>query len=479
MSLQSSMAVMKAKLAGNVQALQALAMQGDFEAVAALKEMMDKKAYAQDVSNNMAEQQPEVQPVLEKMVGTLQPPAPQSGLAAYAGGGRAFAGGGGPDRAFTPQAMVPSGLDTYAPPIKSSLPGWLESLISGAGDVAERLSPQGIADAVRNPNYSNEGRNDPGPTVSLAPPNAAKQAQRQGVGAPKYTGIAAAAAPAAAGTAPEPRGMAAHTDGAAPDMPDLPAAQDQTDEQLRAHLAALEPLQKKRDALHDLSRKQLEDAYNAKVKNLTPTKYDQVMSFLAGVQGKGGRSAAQALGAGAQHMYGTDKEAQTKLADAKELYAHADLLEQQAQVKEQRGDLQDAYDLRQKAAELQRKLALEKSTTELNKAHAKYWEKAGDAQIGKADAALTKANRGSGAGAIKPMTPAQEATWIQREKARLITAAGKDLNRVTPLEDSAAQQQAVANLALIKRQQAQPGGLAAAAGAQSPATTGVKFLGFE
>jgi hypothetical protein len=79
---------------------------------------------------------------------------------------------------------------------------------------------------------------------------------------------------------------------------------------------------------------------------------------------------------------------------------------------------------------------------------------------------------------VKQWTPAQEGTWIKGTTKDILAQSGKDLSTATPMEYAAAQQRAIAQLAALKRQQAQPGGLAAAAAA-SPAGPSVKFLGFE
>jgi hypothetical protein len=207
------------------------------------------------------------------------------------------------------------------------------------------------------------------------------------------------------------------------------------------------------------------------------------MEFLAGVSAKGGSSAAQALGAGALAMHGKDKARKEQLASVKEMYDKADLLEQEALVRDRMKDVEGAMALRKQAADLQRQIAAQKSTERLQ---------ASQAGLADAQAAFTrdvkpgveqaKANRVSrpagGAAGVKQWTPAQEGTWIKGTTKDILAQSGKDLSTATPMEYAAAQQRAIAQLAALKRQQAQPGGLAAAAAA-SPAGPSVKFLGFE
>lgn len=448
MSLQSSMAVMKAKLAGNVPQLQALAMQGDFEAVAALKEMTDKKAYAQGMANETAMGQEDTLPVLEQMVGNLD--TPQSGIAAYAGGGRAFADGGTPDWAKTRpgyhanQSMYDEKL---LPAPTGKEPSGTEMIGSAWQKLLDMFS--------QNPNYSNEhlrGPRAPGGAPAEYPeptavrsPETAKATVRK----PSYTGIAAAGAPAEksppSNGAFDPAKRMQRQEGAG--MPTLPAAEDQTDDELRKSLEALTTLQKERDELRGKSRAQLEAAYNAKVKNLTPSKFDRVMEFLAGVSAKGGSSAAQALGAGALSMHGKDKARQEQLASVKEMYDKADLLEQEALVRDRMKDVEGAMALRKQAADLQRQIAAQKSTENLQGAQADYYRNAkSESDMIKARAAETRAARptgiAAGVGGAKPMTAAQRITAIQRDAAARAAADGKSLDMLEPASRDAYLQQA-------------------------------------
>jgi len=491
MSLQSSMAVMKAKLAGNVPQLQALAMQGDFEAVAALKELTDKKAYAQGMANETAMGQEDTLPVLEQLVGNLE--APQSGIAAYAGGGRAFADGGR------------IGFSWEADPNVSKLQAWNLAAQARRGEVGGPVTQRDVwlannpnsaayddptfknvgdalatgFDRVRswfdtNPNYSNEGRNYPAPAAPGAYPEPVQvrspATNKATVRKPSYTGIAAAAAPAE--TSPpsdgpfDPKKRMQRQEGAG--MPSLPAAEDQTDDELRRHLEAMTPLQKERDALREKSRAQLEAAYNAKVKNLTPSKFDRVMEFLAGVSAKGGSSAAQALGAGAQAMHGKDKERKGKLGDLKEMYDKADILLQEAAVKDKMNDAEGAYKLRQEAATLQKQIAAQKSTEALQKSQADYYDAQAaytrDTKPAVETAKASRAGRSGIAAGVKPPNPVQIEAKIQSLTTQIL--------KNDPTGMTYEQARAIAKREVNDSVSGKPTSPAAPSG-------GVKFLGFE
>lgn len=467
MSLQSSMAVMKAKLAGNVPQLQALAMQGDFEAVAALKELTDKKAYAQGMANETAMGQGDTLPVLEQLVGNLE--APQSGIAAYASGGRAFAEGG--QRIGFSWANDPSVNPLQAAALanqarRGEVGGpvtqrdvWLANNPQSAayddptlGNIGDALSSgfNRVRGWFNKPEtYSNEGRNYP--AAAAAPYPEPVQARvpatnKATVRKPSYSGIAAVAAPASPPSdGPfDPKKRMQRQEGAG--MPDLPDASTMSDSQLRVFLAKQEPLQKKRDELDELSRKQLEAAYNAKVKNLTPSKFDRVMEFLAGVSAKGGSSAAQALGAGALAMHGKDKARQEQMASVKEAYDKADILIQQAQVERQLGNNAAAYKLEQEAAALQKQIAAQKSTEKLQEAQAGYYDAqtayTRDTKPVVETAKANKAGRSGIAAGVKPMTQAQRITAIQRDAAARAAADGKSLDMLEPASRDAYLQQA-------------------------------------
>jgi hypothetical protein len=489
------MAVMKAKLAGNIPQLQALAMQGDFEAVAALKEMTDKKAYAQGMANETAMGQGDTLPVLEQMVGNLE--APQSGIAAYAGGGRAFADGGQRvgfswDVDSSVSALDRAGLANQAR--RGEVGGrvtqrdvWLANNPQSAayddptlGNIGDALSSgfNRVRGWFNKPEtYSNEGRNSPTPPATGAYPEPVQvrspATNKATVRKPGYSGIAAAAAPAE--TSPpsdgpfDPKKRMQRQEGAG--MPDLPDASTMSDSQLRDFLAKQEPLQKKRDELDELSRKQLEAAYNAKVKNLTPSKFDRVMEFLAGVSAKGGSSAAQALGAGALAMHGKDKARQEQLGAAKETYDKADLLIQQAQVERQMGNNAAAYKLEQEAAALQKQIAAQKSTERMQGAQADYYQAQADftrdVKPGVEQAKAARAGRSgiaAGAGA-KPPNPVQVERAIQSRTTQLMKA-----DPFNPMPEAQARAQAEREVrASIAGKSASPA---------SP-SGGVKFLGFE
>lgn len=251
-------------------------------------------------------------------------------------------------------------------------------------------------------------------------------------------------------------------------MPSLPAAEDQTDDELRRHLEAMTPLQKERDALREKSRAQLEAAYNAKVKNLTPSKFDRVMEFLAGVSAKGGSSAAQALGAGAQAMHGKDKERKGKLGDLKEMYDKADILLQEAAVKDKMNDAEGAYKLRQEAATLQKQIAAQKSTEALQKSQADYYDAQAaytrDTKPAVETAKASRAGRSGIAAGVKPPNPVQIEAKIQSRAAQILK------NDMTGMTDAQARAQAErevrASIAGKPTSPAAPSG-------------GVKFLGFE
>jgi len=410
MSVQSSMAVAKAKEARHIPALVALLEQGNYEAVAALKELNDKKAYAQGLANETAMSQEDTLSVLEQLVGNLD--APQSGIAAYASGGRAFSDGGAPMfRGDSPFDRAMSSLG---------------DLFQWKGNAPAKPEAPAYPDTTSIREAQQAGSAYPD-QVQARSPTTNKATVRK----PGYSGIAAAAAPAE--TSPpsdgafDPKKRMQRQEGAG--MPSLPAAEDQTDDQLRQSLEALTTLQKERDELRGKSRAQLEAAYNAKVKNLTPSKFDRVMEFLAGVSAKGGSSAAQALGAGALAMHGKDKARKEQLASVKEMYDKADLLEQEALVRDRMKDVEGAMALRKQAADLQRQIATQKSTERLQGAQAGL----ADAQAAftrdvKPGVEQAKANRASrptgiaaGAGAKQP-NPVQIENAIRQQTALLMKA---------------------------------------------------------
>jgi hypothetical protein len=490
MSLQSSMAVMKAKLAGNVPQLQALAMQGDFEAVAALKELTDKKAYAQGMANETAMGQGDTLPVLEQLVGNLE--APQSGIAAYAGGGRAFSGQDGswnePDKmsleeqqrlykqrnteqrnAFFRSLMPGGGAGASAPLFRGDSPfdramSSLGDLFQWKGNAPAKPEAPAYPDTVSIREAQQAGSAYPEPVQARSPAT-----NKATVRKPSYSGIAAVAAPASPPSdGPfDPKKRMQRQEGAG--MPDLPDASTMSDSQLRVFLAKQEPLQKKRDELDELSRKQLEAAYNAKVKNLTPSKFDRVMEFLAGVSAKGGSSAAQALGAGALAMHGKDKARQEQMASVKEAYDKADILIQQAQVERQLGNNAAAYKLEQEAAALQKQIAAQKSTEKLQEAQAGYYDAqtayTRDTKPVVETIRANKAGRSGIAAGVKPPNPVQVEAKIQSRTAQLMKA-----DPFNPMPEAQARAQAEREVrASIAGKPASP---AAPSG-------GVKFLGFE
>lgn len=419
MSLQSSMAVMKAKLAGNEMQLKALAAQGDMEAAAALKELLDKKQLQTDVQNQGAMQTPEQPSVLDQMV---QPP--QSGIAAYAGGGlrRGFFEGG---TSTADMINNPSegGAANYNP-----IANWFRDKLYG-GKTREQYykeEPAMVEPAAGgNPNTDD----------------------RQKRNKANYSGIAAVAAPKATATAPADSAaapssgrpnMAAHTAGPSDDTPDLPAAKDLKDSELADVLAQMEPLQKKRDALRDKSREQLEKLYNETVKANTPSVWQKLAEMGSAMALHGGSNPWAALGAGGKAALDANKDRQKNLLGAQAAYQKADMLEQEAVVADQMKDVEGAYKLRQQAEALRKQIAAQKSTERLQEQQGKYYEKMGDAAVGKADAALTvAAKKGSGLGAAagpKPMNQAQYVAAIQREAGARATADGKDMTKLSPQE---------------------------------------------
>lgn len=463
MSLQSSMAVMKAKLAGNEMQLKALAAQGDMEAAAALKEMLDAKQLKTDVQNQGAMQTPDQPSVLDQMT------MPQSGLAAYAGGGRvrAFQAGGVP---ATKSPGFSWENDTDVTPWQRQ--GFARR--AQEGDVGGRVTQRDVALAKNrfsnvykepdttfdglqrmltrgyqtaqglfsDPNYGNEGR-PPTPVPADAPGGAANVDDRQKRNKANYSGIAAVAAPKATPAAGPSSGgphnmMKPSAEAEALSAAPAPDVKDMETGQIADVLAQLEPLQKKRDALRDKSREQLEKLYNETVKVNTPGIWQKLAEMGSAMAAHGGSNAWAALGAGGKAAIDSEKDRQKTLLAAQAAYQKADMLEQEAQVRDQMGDVQGAYDLRQKAAALQKQVAAQKSTERLQGAQANYYEKMGDAALGKADAALTvAAKKGSGLGAAagpKPMNQAQYVAAIQREAGARATADGKDMTKLSPQE---------------------------------------------
>lgn len=469
MSLQSSMAVMKAKLAGNIPALQMLAQQGDVEAVTALKEMMDTKQYAKDVQDNSLMQAPDTAPVLDQMVGNLS--SPVSGLAAYAAGGRVreFAGGGyswESDPSVTPlekwnltnmarRGQVADRVtqrDVYLAQKDTGEIGFspkVQEFLSGLGDKAKQMFTQ----ATSNPNYSNEGRNYPAPDAPANP----RLKRQEGVGAQTVSGIGSGRNPGAVPPAKIiPRDEV-------PPATVIPNAKDMSSDDLKAHLAALEPLQKKRDELTQMSRKQLEEAYNAQVKAASPGKFDQVMQFLNAVAARGGSSAAQALGAGGAQLQESKQARAKALADAKAAYAKADILLQQAEVQNQMGDIQGAHKLRQEAEKVRMDAQKAESEAKLREAQGNYQNAGAEytrdikpsVEAEKARAATIRAQRPAGSGgaggAGKPLTAAQRTAAIQREAAALAARDKQDLNIMTPASREQYIRQATATIDAMQK----------------------------
>ena len=462
MSLQSSMAVMKAKLAGNIPALQMLAQQGDVEAVTALKEMLDTKQYAKDVQDNSLMQAPDTAPVLDQMVGNLS--APVSGLAAYAAGGRVreFAGGGyswESDPSVTPlekwnltnmarRGQVADRVtqrDVYLAQKDTGEIGFspkVQEFLSGLGDKAKQMFTQ----ATSNPNYSNEGKNYPAPDAPANP----RLKRQEGVGTGVDEPVPPTTTPASAGAQTVSGIGSGRNPGAVPpakiiprdEVPPatvIPNAKDLSSDDLRTHLAALEPLQKKRDELTQMSRKQLEEAYNAQVKAASPSKFDQVMQFLNAVAARGGSSAAQALGAGGAQLQESKQARAKALADAKAGYAKADILLQEAEVRAKIGDVQGEYKLRQEAEKVRMDAQKAESEANLRSAQADY-QRAGaeytrdikpSVEAEKAAAATIRARRPVGSGGTGTvMKDAQIAAEASRRANADAKAWGADINNM-------------------------------------------------
>lgn len=483
MSLETQSAVMR--VGNNEAALKALALSGNMDAIAALKKLLDAKSSRDAAARQAGLQQPETPPVLEQVVGQL-------GQQEYAAGGRvrAFAGGGvgfswDEDESLSPlersaraqmaqRGQIGQGVtqrDVFL--AANAGPGGPQRVrvgddpgISGVWDSIKQL----LGKATQDPNYGNEGRRG-------APPAAATP----------YPATKAATKPRAnVGIAPNmeqdtvERKSGPELRSAVPAPAAAPEAKDLTDAELTKQLEALTPLQKEREALRTKSREQLEAAYNAKVKNLTPSTYDRFMDFMAGVSAKGGSSAAQALGAGALNMHAKDKGRKTEMASVKELYDKSDMLLQEAALADKFGDVEKADKLRKDAAVLQKQIAAQKSTEALQKSQAGL----ADAQAGyyrdvrpvvekiKADAQQTRANKvGSGLGAAgtKPIDPVKRANLIRQETDALAKAEGKDLATMTPTAREALAARATA---LVDKNLGKPA-------AASPAGPSVKFLGFE
>lgn len=473
MSLQSSMAVMKAKLAGNEMQLKALAAQGDMEAAAALKEMLDAKQMQSNIRNNDALQNEEQPSVLDQMS------MPQSGLAAYAGGGRVrnFQAGGVPAfEMYTdsmPRNMKPLYAASRAAPEEaaaagpgfldregSDAPSWLADLVKWYTQADEPKAPK------VSPEYDDRKR-----LAALHPP-VGKVSQVPGKSTPRTQ----------SGLAPvmEESVGRHNTRIPAPEkMPDLPVPEDLSDKELTDVLAKLEPLQKKRDLLRSKSREQLEEMYNATVKANSPSVWQKLGEMGAAMAAKGGSSAWAALGAGGKAAMDSEKARQQTLLAAKAAYQKADMLEQDAQVRDEMGDIQGAHKMRQEAAALRKQLAAQKSTEKLQASQADYYDAQADytrstkpaVEQMKAQAAATRAGRtgsGSGLGAgAKPPNPVQLERAIQSRTAQFM--------RDDPFMDkdkARAQAEAEVRASVAKS-------MGSAASPASPAGPTVKFLGFE
>ncbi len=377
------------RVGNNEAALKALALSGNMDAIAALKKLLDAKSSRDAAARQAGLQQPETPPVLEQVVGQL-------GQQEYAAGGRvrAFAGGGDTAASMLLAEPDPNSRDL--------------------GDLFRKIMFGG---KTREQYYKEDPAQAPAPAVApMAAPNPTTRMQRNGSTVP---------APAPAPAAPRANvGIAPNMSSGPPNkattadieegkalsrvpMPEAaPEAKDLTDAELTKQLEALTPLQKEREELRKKSREQLEAAYNAKVKNLTPSTYDRFMDFMAGVSAKGGRSAAQALGAGALNMHAKDKGRKTEMASVKEMYDKSDLLLQEAALADKERNFDKANALRKEAAALQDKIADQKSTDLLRTAQARHYNTQADytesvrpvVEKIKADAQQTRANRPTGSG---------------------------------------------------------------------------------
>ena len=458
MSLETQSAVMRA--GNNEAALKALALSGNMDAIAALKKLLDAKSSRDAAARQAGLQQPETPPVLEQVVGQL-------GQQEYAAGGRvrAFAGGGDTAASMLLAEPDPNSRDL--------------------GDLFRKIMFGG---KTREQYYKEDPAQAPAPAVApMAAPNPTTRMQRNGSTVP---------APAPAPAAPRANvGIAPNMSSGPPNkattadieegkalsrvpMPEAaPEAKDLTDAELTKQLEALTPLQKEREALRTKSREQLEAAYNAKVKNLTPSTYDRFMDFMAGVSAKGGRSAAQALGAGALNMHAKDKGRKTEMASVKEMYDKSDLLLQEAALADKFGDVEKADKLRKEAAQLQKQLAAQKSTEKLQGSQADYYDAQADfvrndkARIAEmtAQAAKDRANRPTGSGlkaaaGVKPMTPAQRVAAEHRAYVEL----KKDINNMDVPEST-----------LRAKAKAAVDEATRAPAAASPAAPVAKFIGFK
>lgn len=489
MSLETQSAVMR--VGNNEAALKALALSGNMDAIAALKKLLDAKSSRDAAARQAGLQQPETPPVLEQVVGQL-------GQQEYAAGGgvRAFAGGGvgfswDEDESLSPlersaraqmaqRGQIGQGVtqrDVFL--AANAGPGGPQRVrvgddpgISGVWDSIKQL----LGKATQDPNYGNEGRRGTPPAAATPYPEPV---------AVRSPATKAATKPRAnVGIAPNmeqdtvERKSGPELRSAVPAPAAAPEAKDLTDEQLAARLAELTPLQKEREALRTKSREQLEAAYNAKVKNLTPSTYDRFMDFMAGVSAKGGRSAAQALGAGALNMHAKDKGRKTDMASVKEMYDKSDMLLQEAALADKFGDVEKADKLRKEAAQLQKQLAAQKSTEKLQGSQADYYDAQAEytrstkpvVEQMKAEAVKARANRPTGSGlkaaaGVKPMTPAQRVAAEHRAYVEL----KKDINNMD-VPESTLRAKAKAEVDAATR---------APGTGTSPAAPVAKFIGFK
>jgi hypothetical protein len=480
MSIQSSMAVMKAKLAGNEMALKALAMQGDVEAAAALKSLVDAKTLGNDEENERKLRLPQVPPVLDQMV-------PPSGLAAYACGGRV--------RGFDDGGPVPIRGNWWNTNVEDR-DRWDAQFAPREGPPASNMELlKSLWDKLRygtrgNPNYVAPGTSDrESPAaqavqeVAAGNPNIDDRPKRG-----KYSGIARGRNPSPdIDSEPEVR----YNSGphnmmrAEPGVPDainlgpVDELKDTSDADLKKLLADREPLLKKRDALRDLSRQQLEGLYADTMKLHQPSKLQQ-LGLMGAAMAKGRGHWSDALGLGGEAAINNSKADAAALVAAKAAYQKADMLEQQAQVHDQLGDVDTAYKLRQEADKLREQIAVRKSTQGLQKsqagladAQAQYYRDVKpEVDRQRAEAAMVSARRprGSGGGAGgKPPTAVQRATLIMRDAAERAKADGKDLDVLDPASRDAYLKEATAAVDTLLKQGG--GGLAGA----SPATPSSKF----
>jgi len=450
-----SLAVMQAKLKGDMGTLQLMASRGSFAALAALKEMTDASRSAAAIRSNSEMNNPEVSTVLSQLGGHQvnntqsmmhgQPQAfaqaPKVGQA-FAGGGLAFAEGGDiapEDRKKMEQYLADTQkTEDYLPGETTTERAWrrfkntARALANPNIDMPAASQPTapaatGIA-AGLNPNASPQGAT---PTPQQL--QAVAAAQQVPSAPPMGTAQPRPPAPRPLGTtAPvTPPGIAAAAGPAAADDEEL-SPQDEA----AAYLAQRKKLEDQRG---DLTSKQLKNAKeNFEGSVQRASKKDDIWDFIANVARNNGSSAINSLAQAGLQTHDDKKAREEKVAGLQAAYGQQEVLIKQADLKARMGDLDGAAEATAKAAELGRKIKQTEALTKYYESQAKTKEKKGetDAEVAAAKIAkLQQQGKGTrGAAGAKPMTDVQYETRIKALSDQVIKMAGAQGKDITLAE---------------------------------------------